>query len=77
MTCIYLVLKIKGFLQKNFIYFILTQKTMIFFSDIYSVTSSSDLIFLKSRFLNTKKLVKRPNWVDVDLSNNTLKRIKY
>ena len=74
MTCIYLVLKIKGFLQKNFILYI-NSKT-IFFSDIYSVTSSSDLIFLKSRFLNTKKLVKRPNWVDVDLSNNTFEKNK-
>ena len=64
----------KGFF-KRILYFILTQKT-IFFSDIYSVTSSSDLIFLKSRFLNTKKLVKRPNWVDVDLSNNTFEKNK-
>ena len=68
-------IKNKNGFFKRILYFILTQKT-IFFSDIYSVTSSSDLIFLKSRFLNTKKLVKRPNWVDVDLSNNTFEKNK-
>tara|TARA_B100000579_G_C22839192_1_gene860497 strand:+ start:20 stop:1132 length:1113 start_codon:yes stop_codon:yes gene_type:complete len=68
-------IKNKKSLLKRILYFTLTQKA-IFFSDIYSVTSSSDLMFLESKFLNTKKIVKRPNWVDVDLSKNSFEENK-
>tara|TARA_B100000427_G_scaffold329220_1_gene344545 strand:+ start:31 stop:1143 length:1113 start_codon:yes stop_codon:yes gene_type:complete len=50
---------------KRFLYFLLTQVTILF-SDYYSVTSSSDSNFLKKRCIGTKKIVVRPNWVDVD-----------
>ena len=57
---------------KRILYFLLTQVTL-FFSDYYSVTSNSDKNFLKKRYLGTKKIVVRPNWVEIDLDNNEKK----
>tara|TARA_A100001011_G_C14229681_1_gene808208 strand:- start:577 stop:1494 length:918 start_codon:yes stop_codon:yes gene_type:complete len=53
----------KNLLKKS-IYFLLTQVTILF-SDFYTVTSNSDAKFLKSRFLTNKKILVRPNWVEV------------
>jgi len=57
---------------KRLLYFLLTQITL-FFSDYYSVTSNSDKSFLKKRCLGSKKIVVRPNWVEIDLENNEKK----
>ena len=42
------------------------------FSDLYSVSSSSDFNFLKKQFgLNTEsKIIIRPNWVMIEKTNN-------
>tara|TARA_B100000242_G_scaffold293843_2_gene273332 strand:- start:3186 stop:4298 length:1113 start_codon:yes stop_codon:yes gene_type:complete len=53
-------------LLKKIVYFLLTQIT-ISFSDSYIVTSNSDAKFLKNRFLTSKKILVRPNWVDVPI----------
>ena len=55
----------KGILKQTLFYF-LTQITLLF-SDQYSVTSKSDLDFLRKNFLYTKKILLRPNWVEVNL----------
>tara|TARA_B100001250_G_scaffold240424_1_gene206629 strand:+ start:1118 stop:2230 length:1113 start_codon:yes stop_codon:yes gene_type:complete len=54
---------------KKLMYFMLTQITLLF-SDYYSVTSNSDATFLKKRCLGTKKIVVRPNWVEIDSDSN-------
>ncbi len=58
---------------KKFLYFLLTQITILF-SDYYSVTSKSDKNFLKNKFFGSRKIIVRPNWVDI-ASNN--KKQKY
>ncbi len=50
-------------LYKRFLYFLLTQITILF-SNYYSVTSRSDANFLKRRCLGAKKIIVRPNWVE-------------
>tara|TARA_Y100000741_G_scaffold365233_1_gene361120 strand:+ start:15923 stop:17041 length:1119 start_codon:yes stop_codon:yes gene_type:complete len=56
-------LKEKKSIFKIFLYYLLTQLTLIF-SNIYSITNKLDSMFLKKYFLvNKKKLVIRPNWV--------------
>ncbi len=55
----------KSFL-KQIMYYFLTQITLLF-SDLYSVTSKSDLEFLIKNFLYTNKIIVRPNWVEVNL----------
>ena len=55
-------------LHKRFMYYMLTQLTILF-SDKYSVTSNSDLNFLKKRFFGTKNILIRPNWVEEGMIN--------
>ena len=56
-------------LFKRFLYFLLTQITILF-SNYYSVTSYSDANFLKKRCLGTKKILVRPNWVETGSETN-------
>lgn len=53
-------------LIKRVVYYLLTQITLLF-SDSYSVTSISDAKFLKSKFITIKKILVRPNWVEVSI----------
>lgn len=54
----------KSFL-KRFLYYVLTQISLIF-CDIYVVTSKSDKIFLNKHFLNFNKIKILSNWVDTE-----------
>ena len=53
------------------LYKLLTKFTLLF-SDLYSVSSSSDFNFLKKQFgLNIEsKIIIRPNWVMIEKNNN-------
>ena len=41
----------------------LLTKFSLYFANLYSVTSESDLVFLKKNFKKTSKVIKRSNWV--------------
>ena len=57
-------LKEKKSVFKVTLYYLLTQITL-YFSNLYSITSTQDRNFLSKFFIvNKKKLVKRPNWVE-------------
>lgn len=63
----------KNYLKK-FVYYFLTFLSLKF-SNIYSVTSNSDKIFLEKKFKKFKnKIVIRPNWVPKGISNDFEKR---
>jgi len=56
----------KNLLYKRIFYYFLTQTGLIF-SNLYSVTSKSDLDYIKKYYLfSNSKLALRPNWVQVD-----------
>lgn len=55
----------KKFKLKIFFFYLLT-KFSLFFCDIYSVTSKSDIKYLSNTFANDNKLIYRPNWVKVE-----------
>ena len=63
-------------LIKIFFYFLLTQIALAF-SNLYTVSNKTELNFLKKRFLFSKNILHRPNWIAdsgvVDIS----KRAKY
>ena len=61
----------KGFFKK-LLYFLLTQITILL-SDYYSVTSKLDQAFLRNKFLGTKNIIVRPNWVDIEPDNKLRK----
>jgi len=57
-------IKEKKSIFKILLYYILTQITL-FFSNLYSITSKEDKLFLSKYFLaDKKKLIIRPNWVE-------------
>jgi len=53
---------------KILIFYFLTQIALIF-SNFYSVSSKSDIKFIKSKYFFTKNLLYRPNWVYVNYSS--------
>ena len=62
----------------QYLYKILTKITLIS-SDIYTVSSQSDLDFLLKKFKHNsaKKIKIRPNWVNVSINNSTTKRDRH
>jgi len=60
---------------KIFIYYLLTQIAIIS-SNIYSVTSNSDYIFLRKYFFGTKNIMIRPNWIENNRTTDLDMRIK-
>ena len=67
-------LKEKKSIFKVILYYLLTQTTL-YFSNLYSITSTQDRNFLSKYFIvNKNKLVKRSNWVENIHDNKFMER---
>lgn len=58
----------------RFLYFMLTQFAL-FFSNVYTVTSETDRIFLEKKFFTRKKIFFIPNWANIINIRRDEKRI--
>lgn len=59
-------IKDKKSILKRFLYYVLTQISLIF-SDLYTVTSKDDFKFIVKNYIFNKSKIKiRPNWVDAN-----------